>query len=382
MATIGNDLNGHRRILFRASDGTRKTIRLGKATTKQAEAFKVRVEHLVMVATGATSVLDPETGRWLMSLDDRIHGRLAAAGLVEPRERVNATVGRLVADFLADLHVKPATRIAYGQACDNLLEYFGESRMVRKIEPSDADAWRKHLQTSGLSEATVSRRVGVAKHVFRRAVRWKLIQQSPFADVKAGGQVNQSRMFFVTPDMARLVLDACPDAQWRLLFALSRFGGLRCPSEHLGLRWVDVDWSRGRFLVHSPKTEHLASGGTRWVPIFPELLPYLREVYEAAEPGTEFVITRYRERNTNLRTQLGKIMKRAGVDPWPKIFANLRSSRETELCQKFPLHVVCKWIGNTPKIAQQHYLQVTDEHFDTASGKANAPMTSAPTPTP
>ena len=103
------------------------------------------------------------------------------------------------------------------------------------------------------------------------------------------------------------------------------------------------------------------------VPIFPELLPYLREVFEQAEPGTEYVITRYRERNCNLRTQLERIIKRAGLEPWPKLFANLRSSRETELCEKFPVHVVCKWIGNTPRIAQQHYLQVTDEHFERAT---------------
>ncbi len=219
------------------------------------------------------------------------------------------------------------------------------------------------MQESGLSEATVSRRVGVAKHLFRLAVRWKLISQSPFADVKAGGQVNPARMFFITRDMAGKVLDGCPDAQWRLLFALSRYGGLRCPSEHLGLRWGDVDWERSRFLVHSPKTEHHAGGGTRWVPIFPELLPYLREVYEAAEPGTEYAITRYRDSRCNLRTHFKRIIRRAGLEPWPKLFANLRSSRETELCQNFPVHVVCKWIGNTPRIAQQHYLQVTDADF-------------------
>jgi len=46
MATIGNDPNGHKRILFVASDGKRKTIRLGKATMKQATAFKVKVEAL------------------------------------------------------------------------------------------------------------------------------------------------------------------------------------------------------------------------------------------------------------------------------------------------------------------------------------------------
>jgi integrase len=59
------------------------------------------------------------------------------------------------------------------------------------------------------------------------------------------------------------VLEACPDVEWRLIFALSRFGGLRCPSEHLILSWADLDWERSRFRVESPKT------GVRWVPIFP-----------------------------------------------------------------------------------------------------------------
>jgi integrase len=48
-------------------------------------------------------------------------------------------------------------------------------------------------------------------------------------------------MRFVTREEAHAVMDACPDAEWRLLFALSRFGGLRCPSEHIALRWADVD---------------------------------------------------------------------------------------------------------------------------------------------
>ena len=42
---------------------------------------------------------------------------------------------------------------------------------------------------------------------------------------------------------------------------------------------------------------------------------------------------------------------------------NLRASRETELTARFPLHVVAQWLGHTPKVATQHYLQVTDEHF-------------------
>jgi len=39
MATIGNDPNGRKRILFVAGDGSRKTIRLGKIDRKNAERF-------------------------------------------------------------------------------------------------------------------------------------------------------------------------------------------------------------------------------------------------------------------------------------------------------------------------------------------------------
>jgi len=165
---------------------------------------------------------------------------------------------------------------------------------------------------------------------------------------------------------AQKVLDACPDAEWRLIFALSRFGGLRCPSEHLALKWSDVDWANGRFTVHSPKTEHHAGGESRQVPLFPELLPHLREVFELAKPGAEYVITRYRRSNQNLSTQLRRILRRAGLTPWPKLYQNLRSTRETELAGQFPLHVVCAWIGNSQAVAAKHYLQVTEDHFRSA----------------
>jgi hypothetical protein len=49
--------------------------------------------------------------------------------------------------------------------------------------------------------------------------------------------VNKTRQRVISLEDAGKVLAACPDTQWRLLFALSRFGGRRCPSEHLALKW-------------------------------------------------------------------------------------------------------------------------------------------------
>ena len=252
----------------------------------------------------------------------------------------------------------------------HLTAHFGNDRTLSTITPGDADQWREALIASGLSAATVSREVKRARQFFRAAVRRKIIPENPFADVSAPAQVNSSRDYFVARDVITKVIDTCPDAEWRLIVALSRYGGLRCPSEHLSLRWADVDWAAARIRVRSPKTEHHAGGDCRVIPLFPELRPYLKAVWEQAEPGTEHVITRYRGKNSNLRTQLLRIIRRAGAQPWPKLFHNLRASRETELTEQYPLHVVCAWIGNSQQIAAKHYLQVTGEHYEKAAQNA------------
>lgn len=111
----------------------------------------------------------------------------------------------------------------------------------------------------------------------------------------------------------------------------------------------------------------------RQVPIFPELRSYLEEGFELAPEDAAYVIDRYRDGNQNLRTQLNRIIRRAGLEPWPKLFHNLRASRETELAGAYPIHVVCSWIGHTAAIAQEHYLQVTEDHFALAAKNNSAP---------
>ena len=142
------------------------------------------------------------------------------------------------------------------------------------------------------------------------------------------------------------------------------------PSEALQLRWADIHWDQGRFTVTSSKMEHHEGHETRQVPIFPELLPHLREAFEQAEPGAEFCITRYRDKKVNLRTRLQWIIKRAGLKAWPKLWQNLRSTRETELADEFPAHVAAAWIGNSVAVAMKHYLQVTEDHFKQAAQNA------------
>lgn len=119
--------------------------------------------------------------------------------------------------------------------------------------------------------------------------------------------------------------------------------------------------------VWSPKTEHHQGGASRNVPIFAELRPFLDEAWEMADRGAEFLVTRYRKTNANLRTQFERIIGKAGLEPWPKLFHNLRATRQTELEEAFPTHVVCAWLGNSPRVARRNYLQVTEDHFAKAA---------------
>ena len=105
----------------------------------------------------------------------------------------------------------------------------------------------------------------------------------------------------------------------------------------------------------------------RVCPIFPELRPYLEAAWDAAPDGAEFVITRYRRPDQNLRETFLKILKRAAVTPWPRLFQNLRASRETELMARFPAKDVAAWLGNSVPVAMRHYAMATDESFISAA---------------
>ena len=304
----------------------------------------------------------------MVSEDRRRPGRQAGRGRVDagPARAACPTLSEFLDAYKADRpDVGGGTQTNYGIIGDRLFAFFGKDRRLNDVNPGDADRFGDHLRGQ-YAQATAAKTVKMARQFFRRAVRLRLIAENPFDGVKAGTEQNRGRSFFVTPEAARKVLDACPDYEWRLLIALARYGGLRTPSETLSLAWTDVLWDQDRFRVHSPKTERQGKP-ERLVPLFPELRPILEEAFEMAEPGAVHVITRWRDTNKNLRTQLMRIIRRAGLVPWPRLFQNLRASRETELAERFPLRVVTDWLGNSPRVAHDHYLSTTEEHFQRAA---------------
>ena len=370
MASISRDANGTIRIQFVGRDGTRKTIRLGKVSDRDAERIKDKVEQL---AAAVRANIDPpgKLVEWLNGIAEGLHAKLVKAGLARPRATGCPTLGEFLERYKADRpDVGDGTQTNYGIIGNRLFAFFGKDRRLSEVKPGDADRFADNLRAE-YAQATAAKTIKMARQMFRRAVRLKVIAENPFDGIKAGSEQNRGRTYFVTPEATRRVLDACSDYEWRLLVALARYAGLRTPSEVFALTWPDVLWDQDRFRVRSPKTERQGKP-ERLVPLFPELRPYLAEAFEQASDGSLYVITLWRDTATNLRTQLMRIIRRAGLVPWPRLFQNLRASRETELAERFPLRVVTDWLGNTPGVAHDHYLSTTEEHFRRAVAEGGA----------
>ncbi len=385
MASLFRLADGRKRIQFYDGNGKRRSIGLGSISNRNAERIRDKVEQLVEHRITQTP-LDQSVSRWLADLDDKLHAKLVKAGLSQCREpRVRTNEGVRLGEFLKShiskrKNVKTSTRTLYRHTVRNLISFFGEDRLLKTITEGDADDFRRYLKTSErLSEVTVNRRCSLAKTFMRAAIRHRLIPSNPFQDISAGVKHNAARQRFIDRRLIDSVIAQAPDAEWRLLIALARYGGLRVPSEPLSLLWEHVDWDNSRILIPSPKTEHHNGKASRTIPMFPELKPLLEDAFEQAEVGASFVIAKQRPKavrngngdwqGANLRTRFEKIIRRAGFEPWPRLWQNLRSSRETALAREYGLYVATAWMGSTAAVAAKHYLQVTDDDF----AKAIAP---------
>lgn len=247
MASVIKEPNGRRRIEYILPDLPRQRIRLGKVSQRTAESIKSKIEHLITASVSGCG-WDNDLAEWVARIGDDLADKLAEARLIPPRDRIICPGLKAFVESLRDSrpNLKPNTRRNYDQTIRRMTGYFGDDRKLDSISCGDADQWRDQMLKDGLAPATVGREIKRARQFFRVAVRRKLIEENPFTEVNAPAQVNTSREHFITREVTEKVLAACPDAEWRLIVALSRYGGLRCPSEHLALRWGDIDWENDR----------------------------------------------------------------------------------------------------------------------------------------
>ena len=363
------------RVLLRTPSGKRHTIRLGRVSKKIADTARRMIESLE-VAKAAGHSPDRETAEWVGRVSDEIHDRLFRAGLVPRRENagdVVITLGQHLDRYFGSLgKQKPTTARNYARARRLLEEFFSRDRLLDSITEGDADSYKRWL-LDNYAAASASVDLRRARQFLKAAVRHRLIPSNPFDSVPCGPQVNDERIKYVPPEVVEKVIAACPDNDWRLIFALARFGGVRFPSEVESLKWSDVDWENSTFTVHEKKVEHHPGRGRRVVPIFVALRPHMERAFRERAPGAVYVVPRARN-GSNMATHAKRLVVKAGIEPWPKLFTNMRGSCSDDLERAgFPEKAINAWIGNTAHLRRRHYHAVRPEDW-LAATKNPAPI--------
>jgi integrase len=381
MASLVQRPNRHHWICFGYLK-KRHTIRLGTVDRRTAEEVKRNVERLITTRKYSVQI-DPDLEAWTLTVDDRCHRVLMNAGLVGPKPM--GTIKRLATQYIGSLHDQGAlhsTVINVEVVCNNLRKYFGDDRELRAVTASHAELFRVWLKTKGsssggpLAPTTVSRQCRRARTIFGFAARHSAIRVNPFSDMKRWVETNPSRDMYVTTELVKKLLGATNNVELRLLLALVRYCGLRSPSEVTSLEWAAVHPNEGTLTVRSPKTARFEGQASREVPIFPEVVPFLQNVWDA-ELDDSLIFPNMQGTRTAIANGLARLCRRVQVLMWPKPFVNMRASCERDLLKRYPIDAVAAWMGHSPEIALRHYNRVAREREAQAASYLNAPGDSA-----
>ena len=367
--------------------GGRINLSLSDLTEWQANKWKEFVEAIAN-SINYDRPLDRKSIEWLSSLTPEQRKKLSDKGIIDPdpdqvEEKKETTLSEYLEDYFSTRRsdVKKATWIFYEHTRKRLVEFFGD-RTIRSITPKDGKDFRKWLEKTnkrdkateegksiGLSINTVKRRTGLCRQVFAQAIRDGLLDRNPFEGLSTSVRSNEDRKVYVGLDDFAKVLEKAPNAKWKSLLVLARIAGFRIPSESQGLKWEHISFEQRRiFVVNSSKTEHHKNRKLRVVPLFPDVERELLKLHCEAEDGAEYVFPDLRG-DSNLRTTLEKIILRAGLKPWPKLWQNLRASAATDLAKTVPSHIAASICGHTEQIAQEHYWKVGEDDLDQTIAK-------------
>lgn len=376
MATLSEFPKKHWRIQYVDLEGKRQTLRLGKCSKSSAEIVRHRL-GLLIAARRLSVAVDADTLSWLNSVGEPLRSRLARTGLTGLDVAVKRDRG-LVADFLRDYVskrkevVKPGTVIMWNTAIRDFCRTLPDKLTLSQLDATHGMAWLDSMRSSGLSSTTQHQRMTVVRQMIDYAVAGKRIASNPLSSIKI-----QKTKSIANVEVPRETIDTLlPQLTltWQAIVVLARYGGLRCPSEVLSLRWEHVDMRNRVMMVPEPKNERQPGRGVRKCPLFPEIF----EVFMRIKRTSEYVVDigddirhaakRHGWRDSHLRTELRKLLIGLGITPWPRLFHSMRASRQTELEREFGRTAACAWIGNSERVAEAHYLMVTSSDWQRATG--------------
>jgi integrase len=355
-----------RRITFTSRQNERREISVSHRYTESLFLeFKELVKLLSDTVRFGTRLSNRDALR-VESLPLELRKKLITCNLIKAKldEKI-PMLSQLIEQYkVTRSGISPHSQSLDRRIFNYVIEYFGKDKRIDLITPAEAAGIRPYLMNEReaghgkLCKSSTNKAITAVKPLFNFAVDCGYLSKSPFAKVKGGPTTTPERVYYVTYEEIELAIGACgDDVELAGVLALARYAGLRIPSEIRELRFTDFDascFSTGEGLFRVPLS---GKTGTRRVPLFRELVPYLKAIREKSKPEQEFVFEKYRS-DRNVGTLIKTKMQKAGLKIWEKFFINQRSSCQTDKERLgWSRSVMDAVFGNTELVRIQHYIQ-------------------------
>lgn len=289
------------------------------------------------------------------------------------------TVGAFLRRWVADVPVRPSTRIHYARNVKlHLVPALGRIPLS-KLTVEHVNALQQAKLRSGLSPRSVHHMRAVLRNALGRAVRWGHVARN-VAELADPPRVPEFEARFLTVTEARAFLAAARGDRLEALYSVALALGLR-EGEALGLRWSDVDLdTRALRVTHAlqripgaglqlvePKTKSSRRSVALPDAVVRQLRAHrTRQLQERFAAGAQWqeldlVFTTFEGRplaaSHVLAGSFRRIREAAGIDRLR--FHDLRHSAATLLlAQGVPQRVVMEQLGHTTLAMTQKYTHV------------------------
>lgn len=296
--------------------------------------------------------------------------------------------------FEINLQVSKArTARNYHQAFMAFVNWVGIDCQIADITEGDVVEFIAHCKRQEHSSTTIGNYLKRTKAAFKYAVQKKWIDENPIQYDSSRYKMKKSKLCedeqrrLVTKDSLDCLLAQDMHFEWKVLLHVVRYSGCRI-AEALILRWSDINFNPNDPIITFRSKDTSAAKSReempeRVTPLWPELLPVLRQAHEARESKDEFVlneILHLREKpefeitnekgeqvrcgryETNAYRGLRRILKRSGLTIWPKLWHGIRDFRinEVENLEGVTVKAMDAWFGNSAMVRDKHYSATRD----------------------
>jgi integrase len=263
--------------------------------------------------------------------------------------------------------LKPSTINGNRNVEKLFFEQFSQTEFIEQITPDRLLEWKNSLSRKH-APSSIRGYLLLTKAVFDFAVKRNWLAHNPMEEVPIDTSsqcVNREKFRTITVEEYVKLLEACRTQEWRVIVALARWLGLRCPSELEHLRWNDIVLERQGVHIRSPKTERHVGHQGRFVPLFQEAAGELERLRHQDTPaGDDLVIPCIQGKcDSFLNRKFHRIIRRAGLGKIDQPFLNMRRTRSNEIRIQYGPEKESEWMGHSQKVMRVHYLDLSVDDF-------------------